>query len=83
MNQVRRHPQDAPASVGAILCSEVPLDNDERLTMFNLKLRQFHKARWEPGAPNMFPGMSREYTLTQQAREATPSVLRLVCRRGK
>jgi hypothetical protein len=79
----RRHPEDAPGSLGVILTSLEPLSNKERRDDFRAMLADFNRARMEPVAPNLFPCSRREYTLTQQAREATPGVLRLVCRRAQ
>jgi hypothetical protein len=80
----RRHrPEDAPGVLGVILTSLEPLSNKERRDDYRAMLADFNRARMEPVAPILFPCSRREYTLTQQAREATPGVLRLVCRRGK
>jgi hypothetical protein len=51
----RRHPEDAPGSLGVILTSLDPLDNTGRLEGYREMLADFYRARMEPVAPDLFP----------------------------
>lgn len=61
MNQFRHQQEDAPGLLGAVLATEDPLDNEQRLAWYRHAMRQFYRARMEPVAPNLFPCNRREY----------------------